>query len=83
MRTRKSEKSTAIAQAVGFHVPSYVISGKEVRSMPITITFHVFGITITVTAKSNNRHSAKWRLSKLWIILYFGGQPRVTVFLFP
>ena len=59
MRTRKSEKSTAIAQAVGFHVPSYAISGKEVRSMPITITFHVFGITITVTVKSNNRHSAK------------------------
>ena len=38
-----------------------VISGKEVMSMPITLTFHVLGIfTITVRiVKSNNRHSAK------------------------
>ncbi len=29
--------------------------------MPITLTFHVFGYTITVRikTKSNNRHSAK------------------------
>ena len=29
--------------------------------MPITLTFHVFGYTITlkVTKKSNNRHSAQ------------------------
>lgn len=29
--------------------------------MPITLTFHIFGITITVTLKkkSNNRHSAQ------------------------
>ena len=34
---------------------------KEVKLMPITLTFHVFGYTITlkVTKKSNNRHSAK------------------------
>ena len=32
---------------------------KEVKLMPITLTFHVFGYTITlkVTKKSNNRHS--------------------------
>ena len=59
MLTLKGERSTAIAQAVGLHVPSHVTSGKEVISVPITITFHVFGITITVTVKSNNRHSAK------------------------
>ena len=29
--------------------------------MPITLTFHVFHYTITVTVKSKNRHSAKWR----------------------
>jgi len=35
------------------------ISIKEVLLMPITLTFHVFGLTITVTVKSRNRHSAK------------------------
>ena len=52
----KEQRSTAIAQAVGHHLR------KEVILMPITLTFHVFGLTITVTVKSNNRHSAKWRL---------------------
>lgn len=32
---------------------------KEVRDMPITITFHVFGFTVTVRIKGRNRHSAK------------------------
>lgn len=34
---------------------------KEVKLMPITLTFHVFGYTITlkVTKKSNNRHSGQ------------------------
>ena len=34
---------------------------KEVKLMPITLTFHVFGLTVTVRikTKSNNRHSAK------------------------
>ena len=36
-----------------------IIFRKEVMCMPITITFHVFGITITVSVKRNNRHSAK------------------------
>ena len=27
--------------------------------MPITLTFHVFGCTVTVKVKSDNRHSAK------------------------
>jgi hypothetical protein len=27
--------------------------------MPITLTFHIFGYTITITVKSRNRHSAK------------------------
>ena len=48
-----------------------VTSGKEVMRMPITITIHVLGFTITVRVKnaksdqreghvkSNNRHSAK------------------------
>ena len=29
--------------------------------MPITLTFHVFGLTITVTVKSNNRHPVLFR----------------------
>jgi hypothetical protein len=34
---------------------------KEVELMPITLTFHVFGLTVTVRikTKSNNRHSAQ------------------------
>ena len=34
---------------------------KEVKLMPITLTFHLFGFTVTVRikTKSNNRHSAK------------------------
>lgn len=34
---------------------------KEVKLMPITLTFHVFGYTITLKIKtnSNNRHSGK------------------------
>jgi len=32
---------------------------KGVRHMPITLTFHVCGITVTVTLKRDNRHSAK------------------------
>ena len=46
----KEQRSTAIAQAVGHHLR------KEVIFMPITLAFHVFGLTITVTVKSNNRH---------------------------
>ena len=65
------KRSTAKAQAVGRHMSTQVTSGKEVMSMPITITIHVFGFTITVRVKntgdvknegrvkSNNRHSAK------------------------
>jgi len=49
----KEQRNTAIAQAVGHHLR------KEVILMPITLTFHVLGLTITVTVKSNNRHSAK------------------------
>ena len=36
-----------------------VSSDKEVRDMPITITFHIFGFTVTVRIKGRNRHSAK------------------------
>ena len=34
---------------------------KGVKLMPITLTFHVFGLTVTVRTKtkSDNRHSAK------------------------
>ena len=32
---------------------------KGVKHMPITITFHVFTYTITITVKQNRRHSAK------------------------
>ena len=34
---------------------------KGVKLMPITLTFHLFGFTVTVRikTKSNNRHSAK------------------------
>ena len=42
-------------QAVGHHLR------KEVMRMPITITIHVFGYTLTfrIAGKSNNRHSGK------------------------
>ena len=53
MPERADKRSTAKAQAVGYHLR------KEVIAMPITVTFHVFGLTITITVKSNNRHSAK------------------------
>jgi len=45
----------AARQAVGHHLR------KEVMLMPITLTWHVFGYTFTLTIKkkSNNRHSAK------------------------
>ena len=36
-----------------------VSSEREVRDMPITITFHIFGFTVTVRIKGRNRHSAK------------------------
>ena len=38
-----------------------IILRKEVMLMPITLTFHVFGYTITVRikTKSDNRHSGK------------------------
>ena len=32
---------------------------KEVRPMPITITLHIFGYTVTIRIKGRNRHSAK------------------------
>ena len=40
-------------QAVGYTHP------KGGVYMPITLTFHVFGITVTVRLKRDNRHSAK------------------------
>ena len=45
----------AARQAVGHHSP------KGGDRMPITLTFHLFGITVQIrlTKKSNNRHSAK------------------------
>jgi hypothetical protein len=38
-----------------------IILRKGVKLMPITLTFHVFGYTITVRikTKSDNRHSGK------------------------
>ena len=45
--------SAAQRQAVSY------ISEKEVKHMPITVTFHVFIYTITITVKSRNRHSDK------------------------
>ena len=36
-----------------------VTSPKGGVAMPITLTFHILGYTITVTVKSRNRHSAK------------------------
>ena len=35
------------------------LSDKGGVYMPITLTFHILGYTITVTVKSRNRHSAK------------------------
>ena len=38
-------------------VPSHRPKGGA--DMPITLTFHIFGCTVTITVKSGNRHSAK------------------------
>ena len=32
---------------------------EEVVDMPITITLHIFGYTVTIRIKGENRHSAK------------------------
>lgn len=32
---------------------------KEVVNVPITITFHIFGCTVTIRIKAKNRHSGK------------------------
>ena len=32
---------------------------KEVKSMPITITLHIFGLVVTIRIKEENRHSDK------------------------
>ena len=33
--------------------------------MPITITLHIFGYTVTVRIKGRNRHSAKGRFLRI------------------
>ncbi len=35
------------------------ISAKEVRHMPITLTIHILGYTITIRVKKQNRHPAR------------------------
>ena len=57
---------------------------KEVKLMPIILTIHVFGLTVTVRIKrnSNNRHSAKWRLFELITRSFEWGQPLLAVSLF-
>ena len=37
--------------------------------MPITITFHIFGLTITIRINGRNRHSAQWRFLDLRILI--------------
>ena len=32
---------------------------KEVRLMPITLTFHIFGLVFTIKVKSENRHPGR------------------------
>ena len=32
---------------------------KEVRDMPITLTFHIFGLVFTIRVKSENRHPGR------------------------
>ena len=32
---------------------------KEVTSMPVTLTFHIFGLVFTIRVKRENRHSGK------------------------
>jgi len=29
--------------------------------MPITLTFHIFGLVFTIKVKSENRHPGRWR----------------------
>lgn len=49
-----------------FHLPDF-IKRREVSAMPITITFHICGITVSIKlymsksehGKKQNRHSAK------------------------
>lgn len=38
---------------------SATLSKVRYAEMPITVTFHVFGFTITVTVKKQNRHPAR------------------------
>ena len=47
------EKALHIRQAVGSHFR------KEVRAMPITLTFHIFGLVFTIKVKSENRHPGR------------------------
>ena len=34
--------------------------------MPITLTFHIFGLTVTIRINGRNRHSAKGRFLSLY-----------------
>ncbi len=36
-----------------------ILFAEEVRRMPITITLHIFGYTVTIRIKGRDRHSAK------------------------
>ena len=54
--SKKTQYKPGFARkAVGVHLR------KEVIHMPLTVTFHIGKLTITITVKlkSNNRHSAK------------------------
>ena len=55
----RAKRSTVCSKLRGRRLA--IILREEVMLMPIALTFHAFGITITLklTKKSNNRHSAK------------------------
>ena len=51
--------------------------------MPITITLHIFGYTVTIRIKGRNRHSAKLRFLMLLLDSLHRAKPLVAApFLF-
>ena len=49
----RRQRSPPLHQAVRPHFR------KEVKLMPITLTFHIFGLVFTIKVKSENRHPGR------------------------
>ena len=51
--------------------------------MPITITFHLFGLVFSLRIKWENRHSAKWRFSGTNPIIRFNWRVKTALLWYP